>query len=118
MPIHDCLACGHAFEAPTCASATVHCPRCRTQELEKKLSVFALRPASSHGAAHTDLHSIVQNPKWLTAMKDRSLALAQLTELPQCGCSTQRSERQQCWGPAVAKRMGYSVGPAERLRAA
>jgi len=45
MPIHDyhCKACGHDFEALSRPQdPPVACPNCKSQELEKLLSAFAV----------------------------------------------------------------------------
>jgi putative FmdB family regulatory protein len=43
MPIFEyaCRACGHEFETLVRASDTPSCERCASNELDKKLSVFA-----------------------------------------------------------------------------
>jgi putative FmdB family regulatory protein len=48
MPIFEyaCRDCGHEFEALTRAPNTPECPRCRSIQLEKKLSVFATAGAA------------------------------------------------------------------------
>ncbi len=43
MPIHEyaCRACGHEFETLVRSSETPSCAKCSSEDLEKKLSVFA-----------------------------------------------------------------------------
>ena len=43
MPIYEyaCNACRHEFETLVRSSTVPDCPRCRSTDLEKKLSVFA-----------------------------------------------------------------------------
>ena len=43
MPIYEyaCNACRHQFETLVRSSTVPDCPRCRSTDLEKKLSVFA-----------------------------------------------------------------------------
>jgi putative FmdB family regulatory protein len=44
MPIFEyvCRECGHAFEAIVNGSRAAQCPSCRSDALEKQLSVFAV----------------------------------------------------------------------------
>jgi putative FmdB family regulatory protein len=56
MPIYEyrCRSCKHEFEQLLLASTTPTCPECRSQELERLLSGFAVSSAStrtSHLAA-------------------------------------------------------------------
>ena len=52
MPIFEyhCAACGNDFELLVLGSDVPACPRCESEDLEKKLSTFASGGASrSHG---------------------------------------------------------------------
>jgi putative FmdB family regulatory protein len=49
MPLFEyaCRSCGHKFEFLTRAGHAPTCPACTSVELEKQLSVFAVRAPSS-----------------------------------------------------------------------
>ena len=50
MPIYDfaCSACGHEFEALVRGSKQPACPECKSEQLERKLSMPALKTESTH----------------------------------------------------------------------
>ncbi len=50
MPIYDfsCSACGHEFEALVRNSKQPVCPQCKSEKLERKLSMPALKTESTH----------------------------------------------------------------------
>jgi putative FmdB family regulatory protein len=52
MPIYEyaCQDCGHGFEQLVRHDSVPACPQCRSQQLEKKLSVFATSAAGSQAA--------------------------------------------------------------------
>ena len=52
MPIYEyaCRACGHEFETLVRASETPGCVKCRSADLEKKLSVFSAQSTSADAA--------------------------------------------------------------------
>jgi putative FmdB family regulatory protein len=52
MPIFDfeCKSCGHRFEALVLRSVPV-CPECKSEELEKLLSLPAVKSETTHGLA-------------------------------------------------------------------
>jgi putative FmdB family regulatory protein len=56
MPIYDfqCRACGHAFEALMRRSADTQCPDCRSADLERLPSLFAVKSESTRAAAVKD----------------------------------------------------------------
>jgi putative FmdB family regulatory protein len=49
MPIHDysCRACGHRFEALVRGKAVPVCPKCRSQDLERLVSLSTVRSEST-----------------------------------------------------------------------
>lgn len=51
MPIYEyvCRDCGHAFETIVSGARRPECPSCRSDQLEKQLSVFAV---SANGGSH------------------------------------------------------------------
>lgn len=54
MPIFEyrCRACGHAFEALVRPGMGVPaCPTCQSEELEKLLSIPAIKSETTHGLA-------------------------------------------------------------------
>ncbi len=53
MPIHEysCRACGNEFETLVRASDVPACPKCESQALDKKLSVFAAQTKGATPAA-------------------------------------------------------------------
>lgn len=53
MPIYEyaCRQCGHHFETLVRSGASVECPTCRSNELDKQLSVFATPTATAGSAA-------------------------------------------------------------------
>lgn len=53
MPIFEyvCRACEHRFEALVNRSSTPECPGCRSRELARQLSVFAVGTAGAKTAA-------------------------------------------------------------------
>ena len=55
MPIYDfrCKACGHEFEALVRHNDTPACPACRSGDLERLLSTFAVSSAERTRAAAT-----------------------------------------------------------------
>jgi putative FmdB family regulatory protein len=50
MPIYDfsCTACGNEFEALVRGSKTPACPKCNSEQLERKMSMPALKTESTH----------------------------------------------------------------------
>ena len=50
MPIYDysCTACGHEFEALVRGSKLPACPECKSEQLERKLSMPALHTETTH----------------------------------------------------------------------
>jgi putative FmdB family regulatory protein len=55
MPIYEyrCVACGHQFEALVRAQDTPSCERCKSTDLERLLSMFAV---SSEGTRQSSLN--------------------------------------------------------------
>jgi len=55
MPIfeYSCKECHHEFEALVYGSAKAACPKCESQKLEPKLSVFAVAAKSSSSPARS-----------------------------------------------------------------
>jgi putative FmdB family regulatory protein len=53
MPIFEyaCRQCGHEFEAVVLPSTTPACPECKSEDLEKQLSLFAVKSDSTHQLA-------------------------------------------------------------------
>lgn len=53
MPIHEyaCRACGNGFETLVRSDTVPACPRCRSTQLDKQLSVFATASASGMARA-------------------------------------------------------------------
>ena len=53
MPIYEyrCQACGNEFELLVLASTKLACPACQGEQLEKKLSLPAIKSESTHGLA-------------------------------------------------------------------
>lgn len=53
MPIFDfvCTTCQHAFEALVRGSTLPACPSCGGTEIEKQLSLPAIKTSSTHGQA-------------------------------------------------------------------
>ena len=53
MPIFDfvCTSCHHEFEALVRGSSAPICPECGSSELEKRLSLPALKTEASHALA-------------------------------------------------------------------
>ena len=53
MPIYDfsCKSCGHEFEALVRGSKQPACPECKSEELEKLLSLPAVKSEMTHGLA-------------------------------------------------------------------
>jgi putative FmdB family regulatory protein len=53
MPLFEyaCRACGGHFEYLTRAGQSPACPSCRSEDLEKQLSVFAVSASSTAGAS-------------------------------------------------------------------
>jgi putative FmdB family regulatory protein len=49
MPIYDysCRGCGHTFEALVRSTTTPSCPECRSEDLERLLSLPAVRSEST-----------------------------------------------------------------------
>jgi len=56
MPLYDyhCRACGHEFEALVRSGDSPSCPACRSSDLEKLLSTFALSTDERRKAAIRD----------------------------------------------------------------
>jgi putative FmdB family regulatory protein len=56
MPIYDfqCRACGRVFEALVRRSADTECPDCRSLELERLPSLFAVKSETTRAAAVKD----------------------------------------------------------------
>ena len=56
MPIYEykCRGCGHCFEAIVRGSDAPPCPSCRSQDLERLLSMFAVSSESTRGQAVKD----------------------------------------------------------------
>ena len=53
MPIYDyrCKTCEHEFEAFVRGSKVVSCPRCKSEELERLLSLPAIKSETTHDKA-------------------------------------------------------------------
>jgi putative FmdB family regulatory protein len=53
MPIFDfvCTNCQHEFEALVRGSTAPECPKCQSKELEKRLSLPAVKTENTHGLA-------------------------------------------------------------------
>jgi len=53
MPIYEftCQSCNHNFETLVRSSTVPECPHCHSQQLEKRLSVFATANSSSDAMA-------------------------------------------------------------------
>jgi putative FmdB family regulatory protein len=53
MPIFEyaCKACGHQFELLLLPSTTAECPECHSRDLEKLISVPAVKSEATHGLA-------------------------------------------------------------------
>jgi putative FmdB family regulatory protein len=53
MPIYEyrCQACGHAFELLVLKTTAVACPSCRSEALERLLSLPAIKSDSTHARA-------------------------------------------------------------------
>jgi len=53
MPIYEyaCRACGHEFETLVRGAEMPSCAKCRSADLDKKLSVFSAQSSSSDTAA-------------------------------------------------------------------
>jgi putative FmdB family regulatory protein len=53
MPLFDfvCSKCHHEFEALVRGSSVTTCPECSSAELEKRLSLPAVKTESTHGLA-------------------------------------------------------------------
>lgn len=53
MPIYEysCRACGHEFETLVRPGSTPGCPKCESQELERLLSLPAIKSDSTHALA-------------------------------------------------------------------
>jgi putative FmdB family regulatory protein len=71
MPIFDfrCRGCGHAFEALVRTGDTPACPSCRSQDLERLLSSFAVNYAEKTAAAAKD-----SRKRQIAARKDAIVA--------------------------------------------
>lgn len=53
MPIYEysCRACGHEFETLVRSATTPACPKCESADLERLLSLPAIKSESTHGLA-------------------------------------------------------------------
>ena len=53
MPIYEysCRACGNEFELLVRSSTVLACPKCQGQDLERKLSLPAIKSETTHAAA-------------------------------------------------------------------
>jgi putative FmdB family regulatory protein len=53
MPIYEycCRACGHQFELLVLKHTTAACPQCQSAELERQVSVPALKSETTHALA-------------------------------------------------------------------
>jgi putative FmdB family regulatory protein len=53
MPIYEyrCTGCGHEFETLVLANSVPACPSCKSQELEKRISMPAVKSDSTHALA-------------------------------------------------------------------
>ena len=53
MPIYEyaCQACGHEFETLVLRGETTTCPSCQSEDLERLLSLPAVRSESTHDLA-------------------------------------------------------------------
>jgi len=53
MPIYEyaCRSCGNAFELLVRSSTVPACPKCTSQDLERKLSLPAIKSETTHAAA-------------------------------------------------------------------
>jgi len=72
MPIYDfhCRGCGHEFEALVRAQdPPASCPSCRSTDVEKLLSAFALKTAERSAAAALD-----SRKRQIRANKDKIVA--------------------------------------------
>jgi putative FmdB family regulatory protein len=56
MPIYEytCRACGNQFEALVRGTTTPACPDCKSEDLERLLSVPGVRSETTHGLAMRD----------------------------------------------------------------
>ena len=52
MPLYEyeCRACGHEFEYLTRAEQSPACPACKSEDLQKQLSVFAVNASGGSNA--------------------------------------------------------------------
>jgi putative FmdB family regulatory protein len=50
MPLYDfsCSACGHEFEALVRGSKQPSCPECKSEQLERKMSMPTMHTESTH----------------------------------------------------------------------
>jgi len=71
MPLYEyrCLACGHEFEALVRAHDTPVCDNCKSQELERLLSMFAV---SSDATRQSSLNRAREQNK--KVMRDKAVA--------------------------------------------
>jgi putative FmdB family regulatory protein len=53
MPIYEyrCQECGHAFELLVLKTTVVACPACRSEDLERLLSLPAIKSETTHARA-------------------------------------------------------------------
>jgi putative FmdB family regulatory protein len=53
MPIYEyaCQSCGHEFELLVRSDTHLACPSCRSERLDKQLSVFATAESGSSGSS-------------------------------------------------------------------
>jgi putative FmdB family regulatory protein len=53
MPLfeYECRQCGHQFEALVIGSRTPACPKCKSEDLEKRVSRVGMAGSASYGGS-------------------------------------------------------------------
>jgi putative FmdB family regulatory protein len=75
MPLYDfqCRACGHVFEALVRHSTDPECPACRSSDLERLPSLFAVDSTTTRAAAVKDGHRQITKLERSTAAQRREV---------------------------------------------